>query len=185
MILVFHFLFVGIFKWFFERARHSKNGLHISIVTFINIFACSIVYVRIVPIEKPLGIVFTSTFCNCQLPLFSTSCWPLRQPADRAHNLPQPVSLLPAGAHRGTKRYCPLQSPSQNVLLGLVPLVLHDGSQCCVSFRQMAAVFTGPHRRRGRGDTVSYFRNTLALSPQLGLSHPLLQVITCHLSPDT
>ena len=54
-ILAAHFVFVGIFKWYFERARHMKEGFLTYLVTFINIFASSIVYVRIVPIEKPSG----------------------------------------------------------------------------------------------------------------------------------
>ena len=53
IILSVHFVFVAIFKWHFERARHMKDCFLTNLVTFINIFASSLVFVRIVPIEKP------------------------------------------------------------------------------------------------------------------------------------
>ena len=52
-ILAVHFVFVAIFKWHFERARHMTDCFLTKLVTFINIFASSLVFVRIVPIEKP------------------------------------------------------------------------------------------------------------------------------------
>ena len=38
-------------KWSFERARHT-HGMLAWLVAVVNIFASSLVYVRIVPIEK-------------------------------------------------------------------------------------------------------------------------------------
>lgn len=51
MLLLSHFVVVFVIKWTFERARHIK-GLMSWLVSFVNVFASSLVFVRIVPIEK-------------------------------------------------------------------------------------------------------------------------------------
>ena len=52
LFLIFHFAAVFAIKWTFERARHHKGGLLTWLVSSVNVFASSLVYVRIVPIEK-------------------------------------------------------------------------------------------------------------------------------------
>ncbi len=51
ILLAIHFSAVFAIKWSFERARHT-HGMLAWLVSFVNIFASSLVYVRIVPIEK-------------------------------------------------------------------------------------------------------------------------------------
>eukprot|EP00094_Tigriopus_californicus_P001992 TCALIF_01920-PA protein Name:"Similar to ANK2 Ankyrin-2 (Homo sapiens)" AED:0.42 eAED:0.42 QI:11/0.75/0.4/0.8/1/1/5/0/1087 len=51
ILLVTHLIFVFIIKWTFERARHT-HGMLAWLVSFVNVVASSLVYVRIVPIEK-------------------------------------------------------------------------------------------------------------------------------------
>lgn len=52
LFLLFHFSVVFAVKWTFERARHTKGGMLTWLVSSVNVFASSLVYVRIVPIEK-------------------------------------------------------------------------------------------------------------------------------------
>ncbi len=52
LFLLFHFAAVFAIKWTFERARHTKGGVLTWLVSSVNVFASSLVYVRIVPIEK-------------------------------------------------------------------------------------------------------------------------------------
>ncbi len=54
LFLVFHFVLVFAIKWTFERARHLKGGVLTWLVATVNVFASSLVYVRIVPIEKSI-----------------------------------------------------------------------------------------------------------------------------------
>ena len=82
VILSVHFIFVAIFKWHFERARHMKDCFLTNLVTFINIFASSLVFVRIVPIEKPsAGVALPSsqppshTTCLTQVLGILARCW--------------------------------------------------------------------------------------------------------------
>ena len=51
ILLTAHFAVVFAIKWSFERARHT-HGMMSWLVALINVFASSLVYVRIVPIEK-------------------------------------------------------------------------------------------------------------------------------------
>lgn len=51
ILLATHLIFVFIIKWTFERARHT-HGMLAWLVSFVNVVASSLVYVRIVPIEK-------------------------------------------------------------------------------------------------------------------------------------
>ena len=46
-----HFALVFVLKWTFERARHT-HGMMAMMVAILNIFASSLVYVRILPIDK-------------------------------------------------------------------------------------------------------------------------------------
>ena len=54
ILLGIHFMIVGLLKWTFERARHTQ-GKMAQLVALVNVFASSLVYVRIVPIEKKLN----------------------------------------------------------------------------------------------------------------------------------
>ena len=51
VLLAAHFAVVFAIKWSFERARHT-HGMMAWLVSGVNVFASSLVYVRIVPIEK-------------------------------------------------------------------------------------------------------------------------------------
>ncbi len=51
ILLSIHFLMVFILKWSFERARHT-HGMMALLVAVLNVFASSLVYVRIVPIGR-------------------------------------------------------------------------------------------------------------------------------------
>ena len=52
IFLASHFAIVFAIKWTFERTRHS-GGMMSWLVSLINIFASSLVFVRIVPIDRP------------------------------------------------------------------------------------------------------------------------------------
>jgi hypothetical protein len=51
ILLGIHFVLVFILKWTFERARHT-HGMMALLVAVLNVFASSLVYVRIVPIGR-------------------------------------------------------------------------------------------------------------------------------------
>ena len=51
ILLLIHFIIVFLLKWTFERARHTQGKMAL-LVAVLNVFASSLVYVRIVPIDK-------------------------------------------------------------------------------------------------------------------------------------
>ena len=54
ILLTIHFIIVFILKWTFERARHTQGKMAL-LVAILNVFASSLVYVRIVPIDKKIN----------------------------------------------------------------------------------------------------------------------------------
>ena len=58
-IFSIHFALVFVLKWTFERARHT-HGMMALMVAILNIFASSLVYVRILPLDKQVDKVGSS-----------------------------------------------------------------------------------------------------------------------------
>jgi len=113
VILAIHFIFVGVLKWFFERARLSKPGFLSNLVAFINIFASSFVYVRIVSIEK----------------LETTKQWTVAPQITHTTFMTQSMFFL--------------LILLENLLLALVPILLHDGEHCCIPLSALTSAITG------------------------------------------
>ena len=54
ILLCLHFIAVFILKWTFERVRHTQ-GMMALFVAILNIFASSLVYIRVLPIDKDIN----------------------------------------------------------------------------------------------------------------------------------
>ena len=113
VIIVVHFLCVGILKWIFERARVTKRSFLYNLVGFINIFASSFVYVRIVPIEKP----------------DASNRWTVAPQITHTTFVTQSLFFL--------------LILLENLLLAFIPIVLHDGDACCVPLTALSTTFLG------------------------------------------
>ena len=129
IIIGIHFICVGILKWFFERARLSKQGFLYTLVAFINIFASSFVYVRIVPIEKPK----------------TTNQWTVAPQITHTTFMTQSLFFL--------------LILLENLLLALIPILLHDGDSCCIPLSTLTSAFVG------RNEKIIQFHSKLSTFP--------------------